>query len=196
MTATRVSTRPEPIVIVSGLPRSGTSMMMQALRAGGVPVLTDQQRAPDEDNPRGYLEFAPAKRIARDQSWLPQAQGKAVKVVSALLRHLPREYEYKIIFMQRPMREVLASQREMLRRRGAKGGADDATVAPPFERHLAAVRTWIARQPNMTVVYVDYHDVLRGPAQQLARVRDFLGRGLNLEAMMSVVDARLHRQRS
>jgi hypothetical protein len=170
-------------------------MMMQALRAGGMPVLTDRHRAADESNPRGYLEFEPAKQIAHDHSWLPQAQGKAVKVVSALLRHLPRGYEYKVIFMQRALHEILASQQEMLRGRSANGGPNDADVASLFERHLAAVRAWIARQPNMSVVYVDYHEVLRAPAQQLARVRDFLGAVLDLDAMVSVVDERLHRQR-
>jgi hypothetical protein len=170
-------------------------MMMQALQAGGMAVLTDQQRPPDDDNPRGYFEFEPAKKIARDQSWLPQAQGKAVKVVSALLRHLPREYQYKIIFMQRPLNEVLASQQAMLRRRGAQGGPDDATVPPLLARHLTEVTAWIARQPNMSAVYVDYRDVLRAPAQQLARVRDFLRRELDLDAMVSVVDERLYRQR-
>jgi hypothetical protein len=187
--------QPEAIVTVSGLPRSGTSMMMQALQAGGTPVLTDQRRPPDDDNPRGYLEFEPAKKIAHDQSWLPQAQGKAVKVVSALLRHLPPEYQYKIIFMRRPLNEVLASQQAMLRRRGAQGGPDDAAVAPILARHLTEVTAWIARQPNMSVLYIDYHDVLRAPAQELARVRGFLGSGLDLEAMVSVVDERLYRQR-
>ena len=187
--------QPEAIAIVSGLPRSGTSMMMQALQAGGMAVLTDHQRPPDDDNPRGYLEFEPAKKIAHDHSWLPQARGKAVKVVSALLRHLPREYEYKIIFMRRPLNEVLASQQAMLRRRGAQGGPDDATVLPLFARHLTEVTAWIARQPNISAVYVDYHDVLRAPAQQLARVRDFLGSGLDLDSMVSVVDERLYRQR-
>jgi hypothetical protein len=171
-------------------------MMMQALQAGGMPVLTDHQRPPDDDNPRGYLEFEPVKKIAHDQSWLPQAQGKAVKVVSALLRHLPREYRYKIIFMRRSLNEVLASQQAMLRRRRAQGGPDDTTVAPLLARHLTEVTAWIAQQPNMSVVYVDYHDVLLAPAQQLAQVRDFVGRGLNLEAMVSVVEDHLHRQRS
>jgi hypothetical protein len=185
----------EAIAIVSGLPRSGTSMMMQTLQAGGMLLLTDHQRPPDEDNPRGYFEFEPAKRIARDQSWLPQAQGKAVKLVCPLLRHLPQEYQYNIIFMRRALNEVLASQQAVLCRRGAQGGPDDATVLPLFARHLTEVTAWIAQQPNMRVVYLDYHDVLRAPAQELARVRDFLATGLDLDAMVSVVDECLYRHR-
>jgi hypothetical protein len=184
------------IVVVSGLPRSGTSMMMQALHAGGMPVLTDHARVADEDNPRGYLEFELAKKIERDKSWLPQAQGKVVKLVSPLLRHLPPAYAYKIIFMRRDLTEVLASQQEMLRRRGAEAGGDDAPMARAFERHLADVESWIATQANIKVVYVNYRDMVSDPTTQLARVRDFLGEDLRLDAMVSVVDKGLHRQKS
>jgi hypothetical protein len=184
------------ITIVSGLPRSGTSMMMQAVSAGGLPVLTDHARLADEDNPRGYLEFAPAKTIAQDQSWLPQAQGKSVKLVSALLRHLPPEYRYTIIFMQRDMAEVLASQQAMLQRQGTTTDSDDARLAVLFEQHLADVAAWLAHQPNMEVLYVQYRDVVSDPATQLARVRAFLRWDLRLDAMVSVIDSRLHRQRS
>ena len=185
-----------PIVVVSGLPRSGTSMLMQALSAGGMAVLTDHQRVADEDNPRGYLELELAKQIQQDTSWLAQAQGRAVKLVSSLLRHLPREYRYKIIFMQRDMAEVLASQHEMLRRRGANAGGNDASLARAFERHLTAVAAWIATQAHMDVVYVNYRDVLSDPVTQFTRIRTFLRRDLALDAMVSVVDQRLHRQRS
>src|SRR3990167_393038 len=98
------------IVIVSGLPRSGTSLMMQMLRAGGMSLLIDDQRPADADNPHGYWEYEPVKRLQHDNSWLPQAEGKAVKVVSALLQYLPPRHTYKIIVMHRPMQEVLASQ--------------------------------------------------------------------------------------
>ena len=171
-------------------------MMMQALSAGGMPVLSDHERTADEDNPRGYLELELAKKIEQDKSWLPQAQGKAVKLVSPLLRHLPQAYDYKIIFMQRDLTEVLASQQEMLRRRGAKVGGDDISLARAFEKHLAGVAAWIATQGNMDVVYVNYSDVVSDPFTQLARVRDFVGQDLALDAMMSAVDERLHRQRS
>src|ERR671934_2987374 len=110
------------IVIVSGLPRSGTSLMMQMLHAGGMPLLIDEQRPPDTDNPNGYWEYEPVKRLQQDNSWMHKAEGKAVKVVSALLQYLPPQHIYKIIFMQRPMQEVLASQAVMLERRGGEGG--------------------------------------------------------------------------
>ena len=117
------------IVVVSGLPRSGTSLMMQMLQAGGMPLLIDDLRPADTDNPNGYWEYEPVKRLQQDNSWIPQAEGKAVKVVSALLQYLPPQHTYKIIFMQRPMQEVLASQTVMLERRGEQSGkADDKTL--------------------------------------------------------------------
>lgn len=185
-----------PIILVSGLPRSGTSMMMQALSAGGVPVLTDSQRTADWDNPRGYLEFARVKAIEYDKSWLAQAQGKAVKMISALLRHLPPEYEYKIIFMRRALAEVLASQQAMLRRRGVQSQGSDARLAVLFETHLAYTASWLAQQPNMQVLCVDYHAVLADPRTELARVRAFLHQELKLDAMVAAIDPRLHRQRA
>ena len=115
------------IVIVSGLPRSGTSLMMQMLQAGGMPLLIDDLRPADADNPNGYWEYEPVKRLQQDNSWIPKAEGKAVKVVSALLQYLPPQYTYKIIFMQRPMQEVLASQTVMLERRGEQGSKADDT---------------------------------------------------------------------
>jgi hypothetical protein len=109
----------ERIVVVSGLPRSGTSMMMKMLEAGGIPVLTDYEREADEDNPKGYFEFERVKNLKDgDDAWLPQAKGKVVKVIAALLTDLPSSYEYEVIFMRRAMPEILASQRQMLIRRG------------------------------------------------------------------------------
>src|SRR3569833_79554 len=111
------------ITVVSGLPRSGTSMMMQMLAAGGMPMLTDGVRGPDPDNPRGYFAFGPVKRTPQDARWLAGAPGKAVKVVHSLLPALPGGYEYRVLFMLRDMHEVLASQDTMLRRLG-RCGAD------------------------------------------------------------------------
>src|SRR5882724_8514008 len=128
------------IVIVSGLPRSGTSLMMQMLQAGGMPLLIDDRRPADADNPNGYWEYEPVKRLQQDNSWIPKAEGKAVKVVSALLQYLPPQYTYKIIFMQRSLQEVLASQAVMLQRRGTQGSkADDTTLATVFEQHLERI---------------------------------------------------------
>src|SRR4051812_38256410 len=146
------------VTVVSGLPRSGTSMMMQMLAAGGMPALTDGARGPDADNPRGYLEFEPAKRTAAaDGRWVGDAVGKAVKLVHLLLPDLPGGYEYRVVFMGRDVREVLASQAEMLRRRGRRGA--DLTperLADVFGGQIRRVREWVAHQPGFSALDVDY----------------------------------------
>jgi len=184
------------VTIVSGLPRSGTSMMMRMLEAGGMQVLIDGIRTADEDNPRGYYEFERVKQIEHDQSWLKDAKGKAVKMVSALLEHLPRDYTYKLIFMRRKMEEILASQKQMLIKRGDPAN----TVSPEkmkdlFRQHLRVVEAWIDQQPNIEVIYVSYNKILEDPVEQVKRVNQFLGNILNVENMVSVVDKTLYRQR-
>ena len=187
----------EPIVIVSGLPRSGTSMMMQLLEAGGLPVLTDQIRGADEDNPRGYYEFEPVKTVKVDPSWLDGAQGKVVKMVYRLLYDLPAGYQYSVVFMKRRLEEVIASQDEMLRRLGKGGGETDATqLTAIYNRELGQAEEWLSRQPNFSVLYVDYHDVLTDPERVVQDLNDFLGGALNTEAMLRVPDRSLHRQRA
>lgn len=185
----------EEIIIVSGLPRSGTSMMMRMLEAGGLRVLTDNVRQADEDNPKGYFELEGAKSIARDTSWLPQARGKVVKMISALLRHLPPEYRYRIIFMRREMAEILASQRQMLIRRGEPSGDDDAKMAELFERHLKQVEAWISQQPNMRVLYISYNEILKHRVDRAKTLNQFMDNQLDVDAMVHVVDEALHRQR-
>lgn len=184
------------IVIVSGLPRSGTSLMMQMLQAGGMSLLTDDQRPADADNPNGYWEYESVKHLQHDNTWMPQAEGKAVKVVSALLQYLPPRHTYKIIFMHRPIQEVLASQAVMLQRRGTHGGnADDQTLAAVFGQHLDRTERWLATQKHMTVLPVKYHDTLADPTATATRVARFLGLPLAIEEMARAVDPRLHRQR-
>jgi hypothetical protein len=184
------------IVIVSGLPRSGTSLMMQMLQAGGMPLLIDDQRPADADNPNGYWEYEPVKRLQQDHTWMPQAEGKAMKVVSALLQYLPRSHTYKIIFMHRPLPEVLASQAVMLQRRGEQGGkADDQTLAAVFGQHLDRTERWLAMQQHMTVLSVNYHETLADPVATATRVAQFIGLPLAVEDMARAVDPRLHRQR-
>jgi hypothetical protein len=186
-----------PIVVVSGLPRSGTSMMMKMLEAGGLPVLTDNLRAADEDNPRGYFEFERVKRIQEDPEWLPEAQGKVVKMISALLKHLPSDYRYRIIFMRRDMGEILASQRQMLVRRGEETErVDDKEMARLFARHLSQLESWLASQPHMDVLYVHYGDVVAAPAAAAAQVNAFLGGGLDEIRMAQAVDPALYRQKA
>jgi hypothetical protein len=187
---------PDRITIVSGLPRSGTSMMMAMLEAGGMAVLTDHVRTADEDNPQGYYEYERVKQIEHDQAWLPDARGKAVKMIAALLKHLPPGYDYRIVFMQRRIEEVLASQREMLIRRGEPADAvPDARMATLFARHVEGVEAWLAGQPNMEVLYVDHGQVLADPLGQAGQIDRFLGGGLDVEAMAAVVDPSLYRQR-
>jgi hypothetical protein len=186
----------EVITIVSGLPRSGTSMMMKMLEAGGMPVLTDHLRAADADNPNGYYEFERVKQIARDQSWLPEAKGKAVKIISELLKHLPPDYEYKVIFMRRQIEETLASQRQMLIRRGEKAGkVSDQKMLELFRRHLVWLDSRLKKQTNTDFVYVDYSAVIANPAEQVKRIGQFLRCRLDIKAMAGVVDPALYRQR-
>ena len=183
------------IIVVSGLPRSGTSLMMQMIEAGGLPILTDGQRTADPDNPKGYYEFEPVKQLERDQTWIANARGRVVKVVSPLLRYLPAGHSYKIVFMQRELAEVLASQRHMLERRGRPAPPDDEAMAATFRRHLADVNAWLAQQPNMQVLYVAYNAVLEQTAAEIEQLSAFLGDGLDGAAMARVIDHALHRQR-
>jgi hypothetical protein len=186
----------DTITVVSGLPRSGTSMMMKMLEAGGLTVLTDNQRAPDEDNPRGYYEDERIKRLARDASWLSEARGKVIKVVSPLLKHLRTEYRYRIVFVRRDMAEVLASQRQMLvRRNEPTDTVTDEQMTAAYRKHLAGVEAWLQEQPNMDVLYVSYKDIVQDPAAHAARISEFLGHRLDTARMMSAVDHGLYRQR-
>jgi hypothetical protein len=188
----------DAIVIVSGLPRSGTSMMMKMLDAGGIPPLTDHIRTADDDNPKGYYEFERAKKLKEgDDTWLLEAQGKAVKVISALLPHLPDTYEYRVIFMRRAMPEILASQRKMLINRGEDPDkVSDEEIAELYEKHLANVFTFIERYDNVQRLDVDYNGMLENPRPHVEEVVRFLGRNLDKEAMTAIVDPSLYRQRA
>jgi hypothetical protein len=184
------------ITIVTGLPRSGTSMMMRMLEAGGMPVLTDNIRTPNEDNPEGYYEFERVKQIEHDQAWLEEAKGRAVKMVAALLKHLPSTYRYRVVFMRRDIAEVLASQRQMLvRLQQPTDAVDDAQMAAMFERHVQRIQAWLSEQPNVDVLYVDYGEVLKAPLAQAERLVRFLDSGLDAHEMARVVDPTLYRQR-
>ena len=184
------------VTLVSGLPRSGTSMMMKMLEAGGLPVLADHVRTADEDNPEGYYEFERVKKIEHDHAWLDEARGKVVKMISALLRHLPPTYRYKVVFMRRKLEEVLASQRQMLIRRGKPTDTtSDAKMAEFFTNHLARVETWLAEQPNVDVLYVSYNELVEDPGPHCTEVARFLALPLDEKRMASVASAALYRQR-
>ena len=186
----------ETVVIVSGLPRSGTSMMMQILEAGGVPVLSDRIRQADVDNPKGYYEFEPVKKTREDDSWIEDARGKVVKMVYVLLYDLSDDYRYRVVFMDRKLEEVIASQNKMLARHGRTDvkKIDDQTTIGMFEKQLAAVRAWLEQKSNIDVLYVGYNELLADPGPHLERIRSFLG-DLDVDAMASVVDASLYRNR-
>jgi hypothetical protein len=186
----------EFITIVSGLPRSGTSMMMQMLVAGGMPAVSDGLRTADADNPRGYFELEAVKKLKTDSAWLAGARGHAVKVISMLLYELPADYEYRVIFMLRDMDEILASQREMLKRRGTAGtDSGDAAMRQHLEAHLKKVREWLAERKNFRVLYCEHRELLRTPLEQARRVAEFLGLDLDEQAMVQAIDPSLHRNR-
>jgi len=188
--------KPEGITIVSGLPRSGTSMLMKMLEAGGMQLLVDNIRTADEDNPKGYYEFERVKKLQHDQSWLEDAKGKAVKIISELLKHLPQGYTYKVIFMHRKMEEILASQRRMLIRRGeSTDEVSDGRLAELYRKHLQWIEAWLDEQPNIEVVAVSYNEVLENPVEHAERINRFLGNTLNVENMVGAVDQTLYRQR-
>ncbi len=187
----------KPITIVSGLPRSGTSMMMKILESGGLTPLTDSLRTADTDNPRGYYEFERVKQLPKgDTAWIPEAQGKAVKVIAIFLAHLPTEYDYRIIFMRRAMPEILASQREMLIRRGEDPHKiSDEELAQLYEKHLRHVNSWLNNQSHIQRIDIQYNHLLQNPRQEIERLNQFLGDTLDLEKMVQVVDPSLYRQR-
>ncbi len=185
------------VTVVSGLPRSGTSLAMQMLRAGGMRVLADDARKPDADNPAGYLEYAPVLRTARDASWVASAPGKAVKVIYALLRHLPPDLEYRVLWMRRDLREVIASQQAMLARRGEPhaAGLSRERLAAVFAAQLAETEAWLDRQPSGRRLALDYAWLIADPQGAARAVDAFLGGGLDVAAMARVVNAALYRQR-
>ena len=187
---------PQPIIIVSGLPRSGTSLMMQMLAAAGVEILTDNLRQADADNPKGYFEFEPVKRLQADASWLDTAHGKAVKVIAGLLPALPPDKRYTLLFMLRPLEEVLASQQTMLQRRDtAATGPDDTRMAAMFAQHVQMTQAWLRDQPHMEVLYVQHRTLLDHPREQAEDIQRFLKRDLAIEPMVAVVDPTLYRNR-
>ncbi|MCE9613349.1 MAG: sulfotransferase [Lentisphaerae bacterium] len=191
-----MQTPDEVITIVSGLPRSGTSMMMKILEAGGMRPLTDNIRQADVDNPKGYYELERVKKISHDSAWLPAARGTVFKMVSTLLVKLPPAYTYRIIFMRRPMDEILASQSKMLERLGKPSGPDDGQMTALFNRHLAEIQVWLAKQPNMRVHYVHYGDVIQSPQKVMADLCAFLERPLDAARMAAIVDPELYRNRA
>lgn len=183
----------DPFILVSGLPRSGTSLMMQMLDAGGLTPLTDSIRTPDEDNPRGYYELETVK--SGDTGWLADARGKVTKVISQLLLGLPEGGPYKVIFMRRPLAEVLASQKKMLERRGEEPGAGDEQMMSTFAAHLEEVEGFLRGRDDIDTLFVSYTRLVTDPASQLERLTRFLPE-LDAAAMGAAIDPDLYRNRS
>lgn len=184
------------VFVVSGLPRSGTSMMMRMIAAAGIAQLTDGVRSADEDNPLGYAELEAVKRTREDPSWLAQAPGKVVKLVHLLLKDLPPTHRYRVVMMHRDLDEVLASQRKMLDRSGRAGGqAPPDALKKIFATQMQGVASWLAAQPNFAVLDVRYADVLAAPAKESARIAAFIGAPEKAAAMIAAVEPSLYRNR-
>jgi hypothetical protein len=182
------------VVIVSGLPRSGTSMMMQMLAVGGLEVLSDGLRVADEDNPRGYYELEAVKRTKQDPSWLDHAEGKAVKMVHALLTDLPTDRPYRVILMRRKTEIVVKSQAVMLARLGQTGADMDADkLARIYEHQLERVKDYMSGQSCFEFLEVWYGAILAYGRPQIERINRFLSGELDVEAMVSAVDPSLQR---
>ena len=187
----------KPIVVVSGLPRSGTSMAMKMLEAAGIEIVSDGVRTADEDNPKGYFELERVKDLAQehDWSWLAGARSKAIKIISYLLKELPPTHNYKVIFMRRDLSEVLASQAKMLERRDEPNEIDDATMIELFENDLWKANYLLKKNPQFETLQIHYREVLDAPEAQARRVNEFLGGGYDIEKMAAAVDPTLYRNR-
>jgi hypothetical protein len=184
------------IIIVSGLPRSGTSMMMAMLQAAGLELLVDDIRTADQDNPRGYYEYDKVKRLHKDTSWLHEAQGKVVKIVSSFLEFLPPEHYYRVIFMQRTMTEILSSQQKMLDRNQRQAAADNAKLSSLFNAHIQKVLDYLDKQNNFTTCRLSFNRLLlSNPEEELTRLIRFFDGRLEKDPMLAVIDKALYRQR-
>jgi hypothetical protein len=186
----------EPVIVVSGVPRSGTSLVMQMLAAGGVDIATDNIRKADRDNPKGYFEVEKVKKLKDDASWLKDIRGKAIKIVSPLLYHIPPILRYKVIFVKRNMQEILDSQNKMYQRlQKSTPDIKDSVLAEKFNLHLQKIRDWIRKKNNIECLYLHYREIVSDPLAKAQKIQEFLQLPLDIEAMSSVVDASLYRNR-
>jgi len=183
------------ITIVSGLPRSGTSLIMQMLEKGGMEILTDNVRKADESNPRGYYEYEKMKSLQRDSSWLVEADGKAIKVIAQLLKYLPQQFEYKVIFIERNIKEVLISQQKMLEKLGQKHPSNNDILSKVFQKQIADTQKWLERQNNISSLFLSYTDALFEQRATVENITSFLGLDLEMYAMINVIDQSLYRER-
>ena len=187
----------EVVTVVSGLPRSGTSMLMKMLDAGGIPPLSDNIRTADEDNPKGYFEFERVKKLPEDTAWLKDAKGKVVKILAELVKYLPPEYNYKIIFIERNMSEIIASQKKMLVRRGEDPNkVSDDEILELFSKYKKILKSWLKNQPNVEVLYVDYNEILKDPTNAIEDINELFNGELDENKMKAAIDEKLYRNRA
>lgn len=186
----------ESIIVVSGMPRSGTSLMMQTLAAGGVPVFTDEKRAADAHNYQGYFEHEAVKTLEKDNRWLENVKGQALKIVSPLLRYLPEMHNYKIIFMERNIGEIILSQNAMLKKNGkGPGRISDIRLHELYAKEIRSVKSWMDAQSNIDVLYVHYADLIRDAVSQARRLENFLDRRFDVPKMAAVADKKMYRSK-
>ena len=167
------------------------------LAEGGLPIVTDSLRKADDDNPNGYFEIEQSKALKGGESrWLYSANGKVVKIISYLLEYLPSDIEFDVVFMERNLDEILASQKKMLLNRDEETVISDDEMSDRFFDHVKAVKYWIARKPNMRVIYVSYSEMVNSPEVLCNSLVEFLDLPLNLQAMQSVPSQSLYRNRA
>ena len=189
----------EPVVVVSGLPRSGTSMMMKMLDAGGLSIMTDGERTADIDNPKGYFEFERIKNLEKEQdkSYVRGARGKALKVISFLIKDLPDDNDYRIIFMRRNLDEVITSQNKMIDHRGSDDtDAGDEAMKEAYRNDIVRTRLLCRKRRNFDLIEIHYRETVADPRATAQKVNSFLDGKLDLAAMNAAVDASLYRNRA
>jgi hypothetical protein len=192
------ASRGEPLIVVSGLPRSGTSMMMKMLEAGGIPIWSDRERGADIDNPKGYFELERIKDLEKetDKSYLREGRGKAVKAISFLIKDLPDDNDYRVIFMRRDLDEVIASQEKMIARLDqGDTTADPEALKEAYRNDIVRTRLLCKKRPNFELIEVSYRSAIEDPAAASRAVNAFLGGHLDEAAMREAIDASLYRNR-
>lgn len=182
------------IIVVTGLPRSGTSLVMQILQSMGIDLFTDNKRSPDQSNPRGYFEHELVKTIEYDTSWIKKVEGKAIKIVSPLLVYLPNNYNYKIIFMDRVLDEIVQSQEKMLLVNGVPNPQIEPEVIKQiFIKDLKQAWSWIRELSHSESLEISHSKLLKKPESELEKVNGFLNIKVDLENTLKVIDKKLYR---
>ena len=178
------------ITVVSGLPRSGTSMMMQILHAGGLEPVTDNVRLADASNSKGYYEHEAVKALSKgNYECLRNAQGRAIKIISSLLKHLPCDHHYKVIFMQRDIDDVIESQdRMLLSLNKPLNSQDNKKIKKLYAQHLNNITSWLSQQDNIDVLYVNYTEVLNKPVNHIDLITEFTHIKADSKPMIDCID--------